>query len=147
MTKEDLDILIQQIRGFKQKRIFLSTKHYVTKEKYYKSFSSADKTELEKLEIEINNIDRQLQPLLTQFQQNSNRYVVDYEGELTDINGLNHWHPYREILNFKTNCNIDTFTNGWNNAIENCETLLEEIIDFLFYYRFTNFRITNLKKI
>ncbi|MCX6227040.1 MAG: hypothetical protein NTV01_20215 [Bacteroidia bacterium] len=147
MIKEQLDNLIQQIRGLKQKKIFLSTKHYVTKEKYYQSFSAADKSELENLEKEISDIDKQLQPLLTQFQANSNKYVVDYEGEFTDINGLTYWHSYREILNFRTSCNIDTFTNGWGNSIQDCETLLQEIIDFLFYYRFTNFRITNVKKI
>lgn len=147
MTKEQLENLIQQIRELKQKRIFLSTKHYVTKEKYFQSFSVADKIELEKLDKEINFIDNKLNPLLNLLQQNSNRYVVDYEGELTDINGLKYWHPYREILNFKTSCNIDTFPNGWTNEIQICEQLFEEIIDFLFYYRFTNFRITNVKKI
>lgn len=147
MTKEQLENLIRQIRELKQKRIFLSTRHYVTKEKYFKSFSVTDKTELEKLDQEIKDIDVILGPLMLQFQENTSQYVVDYEGELTDFNGLKHWSSYREILNFKTDCNIDTYTNGWDNVIQNCETLFEEIIDFLFYYRFTNFRITNVKKI
>lgn len=145
-TTVQFDELINRIRELKQKRIFLSTKHYFTKEKYYKSFQKNDKEELEHFEKEMAEIDKELSPLLLKFHQQSHQYVVDYEGELTDANGK-YWYPYREVLNFKTNCAIDTFNNGWDATVTNFDDLINEIIEFLFYYRFTNFRITNLKKI
>ena len=54
-----------------------------------------------------------------------------------------------EELFFKNECDINTFEDPISSINEktNLEPLLAEICDFIYYHRFTKYRILNIKRI
>lgn len=74
---------------------------------------------------------------------------MEYEGECSDASGQKYWHPQKEFLYLKTNCIIDTTTsNGWTPYLNNktVRQLLKELQKFLIHNRFTNIRVSHIKR-
>lgn len=145
----EIDNLLEQISPLNYEKICLETKLHFSKENYFKEFDEAKKTEIVKMEAELNNIHKKLTPLFTQLRKHQILYFVEYEGEFSNGNGQKYWQTQREFLYLKTNCDIDTTrTNGWSPYINdtNAKELLTEVQKFLLDNRFSNFKIRHIKK-
>jgi hypothetical protein len=146
--QECLNTVFHDIESMNRRRAFVSTKYVLAHEQFDRTFSEADKKEIEKYKTELDNIDQQVMPLYRRLRDIQTRYLVEYEGELVDpLTGKPSLNRYKEELYFLLNCEIDTFNNGWN--LEQCHSqeLLYEIADFLLQHRFSKFFIRNIKKL
>ena len=56
---------------------------------------------------------------------------------------------YSEELFLNTECDINTFTNGWEHYMTNQDAtqVIEEIYSFIYKCRFTKFSIDNIKSL
>lgn len=146
--QECLNPVYNEIEGINRRRAFVSTKYMLAHEQFDRTLSEADKREIERYKAELDTIDTQVKPLYKKLRDIQTRYLVEYEGELTDPHTRKaSMNRYKEELYFLINCEIDTFNEGWNLDHCNSQELLYEIADFLLQHRFSKFFVKNVKKL
>ena len=145
--QEKIKVILSQIEPLNRKRILESTSCFFAKEKFNMTNADTDRKKIEKLKAEIISIERQLAPLFIQLRQIQAKYLVEYEGEVIN----NYTGPskeiYREVFFLTTDCNIDTFVNGWELTDQDVNDLTYEVADFLAQHRFNDFTILNIKRL
>jgi len=143
--------ILNELKPLNEKRLFLELQYHVDKANFFKSGDESIRNSLVKAETEINQLQSQISPLQEQLRNLQTKYFIEYEGELINIHNNNskYWNSYSEELFFKNECDINTFENPISNIYEkpNLEELLAEICNFIYYHRFTNYRILNIKRI
>lgn len=147
---EQIDDLIQQINPLNMQKLILQTKVTFAKEKYFETFDENKREEIEKDLKILEEIKTKLLPLQSQLRNLQTKYLIQYQGKLNNPrNETVYWETYAEELLLKTDLEIDTFINGWERywTNEDAKKLVYEVNDFLYYHRFTNFNILNIKKI
>lgn len=144
-----IEELLEKISPLNYQRIFLETRLYFSKEKYFKSFDEKEKSEIIETEKKLNEINTQLAPLFAELRKIQVQYFVQYEGEFTNANGQKYFETQSEYLFLKTDCNIDTIKNGWEQYMNDTTVnqLLTELMRFLLDNRFSNFNIRQIKRL
>jgi hypothetical protein len=152
MSKIDqINRILDELKPLNEKRLFLELQYNVDKASFFKSGEESIRNSLVKAETEIQQLYSQILPLQEQLRSLQTKYFVEYEGELTNVHNNNskYWNSYSEELFFKNECDINTFEDPISSINEktNLEPLLAEICDFIYYHRFTKYRILNIKRI
>jgi thymidylate synthase len=152
MNKIDqINQILNKLKPLNEKRLFLELQYNVDKSNFLRSGDDIIYSSLVKSENEIQLLQTQILPLQKQLRDLQTKYFVEYEGELINIHNNNskYWNSYSEELFFKNECDINTFEHPISSINEkpNLEALLAEICDFIYYHRFTNYKILNIKKI
>lgn len=145
--QDKIQELLSKIEPLNRKRIYLSTTCFFAREKFNKTYSDTDRKEVERLQSEIATIVGQLEPLFQELRKVQAKYFVEYEGEFINIYAGPSKEIYREVLFFSTDCNIDTFKNGWDLSNPDVSDLASEVAEFLLQHRFTDFTILNIKRL
>lgn len=145
--QEKIENILSQIEPLSRRRIYVSTSFFFAKEEFNKTYADTDRQEVEKLKAEIASVEGQLEPLFVQLRQLQAKYLVEYEGEFINIYTGPTKEIYREVFYLTTDCNIDTFANGWNLADPVVNDLAYEVADFLTQHRFNQFTILNIKRL
>jgi hypothetical protein len=108
-----LNPVYNEIEGINTRRAFVSTKYILAHEPFDRTLSEADKREIEKYKAELDTIDTLVKPLYKKLRDIQTRYLVEYEGEFTDLHtGKAIMNRYKAELYFLINCEIDTFTRN-----------------------------------
>lgn len=148
---ERITTILEKLKPLNEEKMFLETRYSINKENYSKTFDSALQVKLQEDIKRLEELYSAINPLQIELRGLQTRYLVEYEGELTNVynNNSKYWNKYNEEFFFKNSCEINTFENKINSIsdVENLDKLLKEITDFLYYCRFTNFKILNIKKL
>ena len=142
-----IEEIISQMEPLSRKRVYLSTSLFFTKEKFNKTYADTDRTEIERLKKDIESIEESLTPLFNQLRLLQAKYLVEYEGEYSDIYTGQSKAIYKEVFYLTTDCNIDTFTNGWDLRNPTQNDLAYEVAEFLQQHRYSRFTILNIKRL
>ncbi|MFG0592244.1 hypothetical protein ACF8C4_14080 [Myroides odoratimimus] len=152
MSKIDqINNLLNELKPLNEERLFLELQYNNDKAKFMKNPEKPIQIALEEAETRLKKLYSLIVPLQNQLRNLQTKYFVEYEGELTNIynNNSKYWNLCSEELYFKNECDINTFENAISNINDtyNLEALLLEISNFIYYHRFTNHKIINIKKI
>ena len=148
---ERITTILEKLKPLNEEKMFLETRYSINKENYSKTFDSTLQVKLQEDIKRLEELYSAINPLQIELRGLQTRYLVEYEGELTNVynNNSKYWNKYNEEFFFKNSCEINTFEKKINSIsdVENLDKLLKEITDFLYYCRFTNFKILNIKKL
>lgn len=133
-----------------QKKILLETKLKLLKEQYFKNQKRDSIEAINKIENEYILLLPLFDELYIELRSYQKKYLVQYTGELTEpISKTSYNRQYLEELFLNTECDINTFTNGWEHYMTNQDAtqVIEEIYSFIYKCRFTKFSIDNIKSL
>lgn len=152
MNKIDqINKILSDLKPLNEERIFLELQFNIDRANFLKTGEESIHTSLTNIQTKLEVLYNQITPLQHQLRNLQTKYFVEYEGELINVynNNSKYWKTYSEELYLKNECNINTFENPISSINEkpNLQELLAEICDFIYYQRFTNYRILNIKKI
>lgn len=137
--------LFEKIQPLKFEQTLIQTKLH----SFNNSALNDDEKEKKELNSQLLELKDKLSPLIEELRSKQIRYFVNYDAEITSLDRSKYTENYQEILYFTCDYDIDTDNKGWeikNNDI-NKQNLLNEIIHFLYYYRFSAFVIKSIKKL
>ena len=133
-----------------QKKILLEAKLKLLKEQYFKNQKRDSIEVINKIENEYILLLPQFDELYIELRSYQKKYLVQYTGELSEpVSETTYNSQYLEELFLSTECDIDTFTSGWENYMTNLDAIqvIEEIYSFIYKCRFTKFSIVNIKSL
>jgi hypothetical protein len=133
-----------------QKKILLETKLKLLKEQYFKNQTRDLIEDINKIENEYILLLPQFDELYIELRFYQKKYLVQYTGELSEpVSETTYNSQYLEEFFLNTECDINTFTNGWEHYITNQDAtqVIEEIYSFIYKCRFTKFSIDNIKSL
>jgi uncharacterized protein YpuA (DUF1002 family) len=133
-----------------QRKIVLETKLKLLKEQYFKNQKEDSIDVINKIQGEYILLLPQFDELYIELRSYQKKYLVQYTGELTEpISETTYNRQYLEELFLNTQCDINTFTNGWEHYMTNQDAtqVIEEIYSFIYKCRFTKFSIDNIKSL
>lgn len=142
---ERINELFKKIQPLKFEQTLIQTKLH----SFNNSAVNDDEKEKKELNSQLLELKDKLSPLIEELRSKQIRYLVNYDAEITSPDRSKYTENYQEILYFTSDYDIDTDNKGWeikNNDI-NKQNLLNEIIHFLYYYRFSTFVIKSIKKL
>jgi len=143
--QQKVNYLSEKISGLRYELTLKETDLYFTKERFNKSFDDKDIERIKALNTEINEINSQLSPLVTELRGLQRLYYVEYEVEMINIwTNQPEIDRYRQYLWFNTDTEIDTVKNGWDLQSQPIDNLIHELCDYL-QLKFDKFTILQIK--
>lgn len=146
--KRNFDEVFTSMRGFNMRRAFISTQCGLTKARHLAQNTPSTYAHYEKMRSELSLIDDEAKirfPLLRKYQT---LYLVEYETEERDIKSRRLTDKvFSEQLFFFSDCELNTFENGWNMEDSATQDLLYEIADFILTYKTGKYLIKNVRKL
>jgi hypothetical protein len=119
----------------------------MAREQFAKTGDDDDKKKMDDLETELEHINQHAALNYENLRFHQIRYQIEYEGEVMNAEGQPFMKRHKVELFLLSDCDIDTYTTGWD--LENIEVqeVLYEVANFLLEYRMTNFFILNIKRL
>jgi len=145
-----IEEIINKLNPIGQKKIVLETKLKLLKEQYFKNQKRDSIEVINKIENEYILLLPQFDELYIELRSYQKKYLVQYTGELTEpISETSYNRQNLEELYLNTECDINTFTNGWEHYMTNQDAIkvIQEIYSFIYKCRFTKFSIDNIKSL
>jgi hypothetical protein len=145
-----IEEIINKLNPIGQKKIVLETKLKLLKEQYFKNQKRDSIEVINKIENEYILLLPQFDELYIELRSYQKKYLVQYTGELTEpVSETSYNRQNLEELYLNTECNINTFTNGWEHYMTNQDAIkvIQEIYSFIYKCRFTKFSIDNIKSL
>ena len=136
------------IEGINMRRAYISVMYITARDKFAKTGDVEDRQQMDSYKNELKSIAEIVLSRAEWLRTNQDRYLVEYDGEVTDAEGKTFFKRHKVELFLLNDCDIDTFANGWDlEKGEGQQEILYEVADFLLQYRMTNFFVLNIKKI
>lgn len=145
-----IDEIKNKLNPIGHKKILLETKLKLLKEQYFKNQKGDSIDVINKIQGEYILLLPQFDELYIELRSYQKKYLVQYTGEFTEpISETTFNRQYSEELFLNTECDIDTFTNDWEDYMANEDAIkvIEEIYSFIYKCRFTKFSVDNIKSL
>jgi hypothetical protein len=143
-----LNNVYNDLQGINARRAYVSTLYGIWQEKYVLTNDGEAKSKADAYRNELSSIDEHGLIRCLKLRNAQTRYLVEYEGEVADMQtGRISDRCFQEELYLFENCDIDTFSFGWDMEDESTQNLLYEIADYLLQYRLVKYTVRNVKRI
>ncbi len=106
--------------------------------------------EIERLKEQLNNSYSLINSITDEIRNLSCAYLIAYRGKsINAISGDNQEEAYEERVYLKTDYQINTSENGWDEYIQDeaFQSLLKEVDNYIYHKRYTHFDLVHIVRL